>query len=121
MKFDDDAIELVARICHETNRAYCEWLGENGQGPWVSAPEWQRDSARLGVRKHLKTPMTPEQSHASWSEQKRADGWVFGESKDPDAKTHPCLVPFVDLPREQKVKDFLFGHVVAAFREAAST
>ncbi|XUM24954.1 RyR domain-containing protein [Bradyrhizobium oligotrophicum S58] len=43
-------------------------------------------------------------------------GWVHGEVKDADAKTHPCIVPFDQLPRVQQAKDKLFRAVVAALR-----
>ena len=41
-----------------------------------------------------------------------ADGWVYGIVKDPESKTHPCLVPYQDLPAEQRIKDSLFGLTV---------
>jgi len=44
--------------------------------------------------------------------QKRDDGWVYGEVKDPERKTHPCMVPYDDLPIEQRAKDTLFGATV---------
>jgi hypothetical protein len=28
--------------------------------------------------------------------------------KDPEAKTHPCLVPYDDLPEYQQLKDRVF-------------
>jgi hypothetical protein len=46
--------------------------------------------------------------------QKLAEGWKLGPVKNPEAKEHPCLVPFDDLPVEQKVKDYLFRGVVRA-------
>ncbi len=42
-------IELAAQIAHETNRAYCQSIGDQSQPPWESAPDWQRDSAIKGV------------------------------------------------------------------------
>ena len=67
---------------------------------------------------HLANPdATPEQSHESWLEQKIADGWVYGAVKDPDAKTHPCCVPYEELPVEQKAKDYLFRAVVHALKD----
>jgi len=54
--------------------------------------------------------------HESWCDFKRADGWVFGEVKDAGAKTHPCLVPYAELPEEQKIKDHLFSAIVTALR-----
>jgi hypothetical protein len=50
----------------------------------------------------------PQASHEAWSKNRLAHGWVYGEKKDLDAKTHPCLVPFDQLPVDQQAKDFLF-------------
>jgi RyR domain len=112
--------EDIARVCHEVNRAYCEALGDGSQPPWEQAPQWQRDSALLGVHLHLGNPAAGAQaSHESWSAQKVADGWKYGPVKDPEKKEHPCLVPFADLPREQQAKDYLFRGVVLALAPKA--
>lgn len=73
-----------------------------------------RPSARMGVDLHTMGNFGPEASHLSWMKQKLEEGWVYGEVKDPEAKTHPCLVPFDQLPREQQAKDFIFRAVVHA-------
>lgn len=107
--------ETIAAICHEANRAYCESLGDHSQPLWVDAPDWQKESARKGVELHLSNPNAgAEASHESWMAEKVADGWVYGEVKDPAAKTHPCLVPFGELPVEQQVKDHIFRSIVHA-------
>jgi hypothetical protein len=106
----------IARVAHEVNRAYCLALGDASQPTWEDSPQWQKDSALLGVELHTNGEHGPEASHYSWSDQKIRDGWVYGSVKDPEAKTHPCLVPFEDLPREQQAKDFLFRAVVHALR-----
>ena len=106
--------EEIARVCHEVNRAYCQSLGDNSQPKWEDAPEWQRASARMGVDLHCMGDFGPEASHLSWMKQKLEENWVYGEVKDPEAKTHPCLVPFEQLPREQQAKDFIFRGVVHA-------
>ena len=109
--------EEIARVCHEVNRAYCEALGDLSQPTWENAPDWQRDSAAMGVDLHLDNPNAgPEASHESWMAQKVADGWKYGETKDPEAKTHPCMVPFADLPQVQQAKDFIFRAVVHALK-----
>lgn len=105
----------IAKVCHEANRAYCQALGDNSQPPWGNAPDWQKASAVAGVKFHKSNPDAgPEASHESWMAQKVADGWTYGENKDPDAKTHPCIVPFDQLPREQQAKDFIFRAIVHA-------
>ena len=107
--------EQIARVAHEVNRAYCQAIGDSSQVPWEEAPEWQRNSAMLGVRLHSDNPDAgPQGSHASWMAQKVADGWTYGPEKRPDLKQHHCIVPFDQLPREQQAKDFIFRAVVHA-------
>jgi hypothetical protein len=109
-------IERISRVAHEVNRAYCQALGDNSQPAWDDAPQWQRESARMGVDLHLMGDFGPEASHISWMKQKQDDGWVYGPVKDPELKQHPCMVPFDQLPREQQAKDYIFRSVVHALR-----
>ena len=102
-------IELVAAAAHMANRAYCLGIGDTSQPLWVDAPQWQKDSAILGVQAVLDNPaQTPELSHQGWLAQKIADGWVYGEVKSPEDKTHPCMVPYAELPPAQRAKDDVF-------------
>lgn len=106
-----------ARICHEVNRAYCWTVGDSSQPRWENAPDWQKQSAAAGVQAHIDSGLTmkPEDSHVSWMAQKKADGWKYGPEKDADKKRHPCMVPYSELPPEQKAKDHLFRSVVHSF------
>lgn len=106
--------EQIARICHEVNRAYCQALGDNSQVSWEDAPEWQRESARMGVDLHIMGEFGPEASHISWMKQKLETGWQYGPVKDEAKKEHPCLVPFEQLPVEQQAKDYIFRAIVHA-------
>lgn len=109
-------IEQAARIAHETNRAYCETIGDHSQKAWAEAEQWQRDSAIKGVQFKLDNPnASPSAQHDAWTADKVADGWVHGVEKNPALKTHPCLVPYAELPIEQRLKDYLFVGVVSAF------
>jgi hypothetical protein len=106
-------IKKIARVAHEVNRAYCTAIGDDSQIPWDEAPEWQKKSAITGVEYTQSNPdATPEKSHESWLDEKRADGWKYGPKKDPAKKEHPCFVPYYELDQEQKVKDYLFQAVV---------
>lgn len=109
-------VELIARAAHSANRGYCQSLGDFSQATWDEAPEWQKESARNGVRFHLANTATPEESHASWLKQKREEGWTYGPVKDADKKEHPCCVEYDQLPEDQKAKDFIFRAVVDGFK-----
>jgi hypothetical protein len=66
--------EQIAKVCHEVNRAYCQALGDDSQLPWDSSPEWQRESAMLGVKLHIDNPDAgPQAGHESWMAQKIAE------------------------------------------------
>lgn len=113
MKKTTLSVLAIAQIAHEVNKAYCEAIGDYSQPEWADAPDWQKNSALNGVRFDIGFPdITPEDSHNSWLEQKVADGWEYGEVKDADMKTHPCIVPYAELPEKERVKDHLFTQVV---------
>lgn len=105
--------EKIAVICHEVNRLYCEAIGDFSQRPWEEAEQWQKDSAVQGVQAFISGDAKgPEGQHESWVRAKEADGWVFGPVKDPQKKQHPCMVPYDQLPEEQRKKDALFQAIV---------
>lgn len=99
------AVETIARVAHEVNRAYCAALGDHTQLSWWEAPDWQRKNVRQGVRGILDgTYATAEQQHDAWLERKAAEGWTYGPMKDVEAKLHPAMVPWSSLPIEHRAK-----------------
>jgi hypothetical protein len=108
-------IETIAMIAHETNRHFCEANDDWTQKEWADSPSWQRDSAINGVKFHMANPDAGDSaSHDNWMAQKVAEGWTYGPVKDPDAKKHPCMVPFGELPPVQQAKDALFRGICHA-------
>lgn len=106
--------EQIAEVCHEANRALCKANREEAFA-WSEAPENQRSSAVAGVEYMLKYPSVPDSAqHDAWMAHKAADGWRYGPVKSVEEKTHPCMVPYEELPPEQRVKDALFRAVVTA-------
>ena len=111
----EDQIYECARLCHEANRAYCKMIGDHSQVAWEDCPQWQKDSAVNGVKHAIKNPdATPASMHENWMKEKLADGWKFGEVKDPEKKEHPCMVEYEKLPQSQQVKDYIFLCTVRA-------
>ena len=43
--------------------------------------------------------------HDVWAQGRIAEGWKYGEERDDEHKTHPCLVPYEELPESEKEYD----------------
>jgi len=113
---NQDFLSAIARAAHEANRAYCDSIGDHSIPCWDDAGEEQHAVVRDGVRAILNGQVdTPQQSHERWCSRKNQAGWVWGLEKDPKQKTHPCLVNWDDLPKEQREKDLIFFHLVLGF------
>jgi hypothetical protein len=109
----NELLWLIARTCHEVNRAYCVGvMSDHSHQPWDESPDWQRESCYEGVLKHYENPtFTPEDSHRSWMAKKVDEGWVFGNLKSETEKTHPCLVPYHTLHIHDRTKDAIFSAI----------
>jgi hypothetical protein len=106
--------EQVARVCHEANKALQYIHGDPCPSqPWNLEPYELRKSVIEGVRS-VRRGCTPRELHEDWVRFKREHGWVYGLVKDPEQKTHPCMVPYAELPQEQRDKDQLFLMIVTA-------
>jgi len=45
-----------------------------------------------------------ENAHDRWAQRRLGEGWTLGPRNDA-AKTHPCLIPYADLPESEKQYD----------------
>jgi hypothetical protein len=107
----------IAEICHQANKVWCEMNGDATQVDWNESPDWQRESAINGVKFRLENPDAGHDAmHNNWMKEKIEAGWVYGEVKDAEAKIHPCIVPFEELPLFQQKKDKLFSAIVDALK-----
>ncbi len=43
--------------------------------------------------------------HEVWAQGRMAEGWTYGEQRDDKQKTHPCLVPYEELPDAEREYD----------------
>lgn len=106
--------EQIAAIVHQ---AQCRLQWELGDPvpsqPWEAETEHTRQSCIDGVRR-ARSGITPQEHHDGWRRFKEAEGWAYGAEKNAVRKTHPCLVPYSDLPEMTKLKNKLFLFIVAS-------
>ena len=43
--------------------------------------------------------------HEVWAQTRMSQGWHYGETRNDELKTHPCLIPYEELPEEEKIYD----------------
>ena len=43
--------------------------------------------------------------HEIWSQTRISQGWIYGPERNDSEKKHPCLVPYEELPEEEKLYD----------------
>lgn len=103
--------ERVAKAIYEATRIEARW-SERSIVPekWEDRDEKFRKNMVDIVVKYLamdKLP-TPEEAHDSWTEAYLKMGWKYGKARDIVKKTHPDMVPFNDLPKDEKDKDSIF-------------
>ena len=112
----------VASVCHEANRALqvllkskCPSNGikvsDHWEAPYSDELNNQIETSVNGVASAV-SGLTPEELHDKWCEEKTKNGWVYGPEKSFEKKTHPCLVPYSELHREDRRKDELFTAIV---------
>jgi hypothetical protein len=119
----DTRTKIIAAACHSAWYAYTVLaLGEPGE-PWTTAPEWQKSSILHAVAfwDALDTDALPFEkvcaaSHVAWMKERTRGGWIYGTVKDPEKKTHPCLVPYEELPEAQRKKDAVVVQTYLALR-----
>lgn len=51
------------------------------------------------------TEQIAENVHDVWAASRIKEGWTYGTMRDSAAKTTPCLVPYADLPKDEKAYD----------------
>ena len=112
-QFDRTLVEKIAKLIYECCRIEAEIMERR-----IVPEEWsKRDSAFREqfvehVAQYLTSPEkplpTPKAAHDSWMESYKAMGWKYGPIRDPEAKTHPDMVPYEELPQDERDKDEIF-------------
>ena len=65
------------------------------------------DTSRIDLPDYLEGLLEElaRNTHEVWSLQRLQDGWRYGAHRDDAERLHPCLVPYEDLPEEEKAYD----------------
>lgn len=108
-------IEKIAQTAHSANRTWSHIHGDFSQGPWIEQSAEYRRMMRHGVLAQLKDPeRSPEENHNAWKQAVEADGWTWGPKRDEALRKNPAIVPWEDLPVEQRRKNAMFQAIVGA-------
>lgn len=51
------------------------------------------------------TEQIAENVHEVWAASRVAEGWTYGPARDDVKRQTPCLVPYAELPEEEKAYD----------------
>ena len=46
-----------------------------------------------------------ENNHEVWARERVKQGWTYGSKRDDATKQHPCLIPYKDLPPDERLMD----------------
>lgn len=53
-----------------------------------------------------------EQVHITWMNQRIKEGWTYGQTRNDEKKQTPCIVPFQNLPENEKEYDRITARTV---------
>ncbi len=100
-----------ARLIYEATRIEAEWSERS-----IVPEQWKRRDEKFKkqfvniINKYLlkeKLP-TPEEAHQSWMDSYFKMGWKYGKKRNIIKRTHPDLLPFNELPKDERDKDAIF-------------
>lgn len=112
MKDNRYELEEIARVCHEANRAMQHIQNDPAPSlPWDAESDLVRKAA-VNLIRMVCMGHTNEQIHSEWCDRYREEGWRCGPVKDAALKTHPCLMPYYDLPPLQRHKTEVIRSIV---------
>src|SRR6266700_2352439 len=104
MKGNTFTDEQIAEVCHVANMTVQKLLHDECPSlSWDDEDEFIKKTS-VGEVQMILAGRNPEDTHNEWCERLFDQGYICGLVKSREMKTHPCLVPFNDLPVEQKRK-----------------
>ena len=108
---NDIDFEKITELIYEATRKEQNWSNRR-----IVPEEWSKRNKNfrdqmINVIKHyynIGSIPTPEEAHNSWWREYEKMGWKCGKVRDVINKTHPDMIPYEDLPQDEKEKDAIF-------------
>jgi len=103
--------EEIARLIYEATRIEAGWSNRPVvPEAWEQRDEKFRKQFIEIVSQYLSMQElpSPEEAHISWMDAYLLMGWQYGETRNPIKKTHPDILPFDQLPKDERDKDAIF-------------
>lgn len=92
----------------ESNRRYADHISEKIQAvDCTLAPLRDWDAINFGFASAELERMA-QMEHDRWLRVRKREGWIFAQERDDGKKRHPSLVPWDDLPEDEKEKNRAF-------------
>lgn len=83
---------------------------------WRDLPvSTQRKAIEAIIRLSTFESVDPELCHTTWADPLIAEGWTVGPYSVRD-RTHPSLIPYVELPQSEKDKDIIWANSINLFK-----
>lgn len=114
MPTQDQIIIAAARSAYGAVSATREAFGETMRPSWESLPPMTRAQLVEAARLVLLRGASPRGLHEQWLKDRLATGWTYGDTEDRVNRFHPAMLPWDDLPAEQRAKGHAFALVARA-------
>lgn len=63
------------------------------------------DDVKLPTGLENLVELMARQVHELWAAERIKQGWTYNPKRDDTLKHHPCLIPYDDLPEDEKIYD----------------
>lgn len=114
MQFEPNHIGRTAQVVYEALSALRAFGQEPARFRWANAEQYEKARLLLAITYIVTSRFTaePVQVHELMCKSLYDAGWSFGFEEDPEAMTHPDMVPFAELSEYQHTKLLLMMTLV---------
>jgi len=111
-------VTQIAKIAHEIRSVSIGLFKGKPTIAWDDLNEGVKNYILREVHYWLKNPSaSASDSHNEWLRCKTEEGWSFGEENDHENKKHPSIVPYDQIPIQEKMANELIMKTVRLLSE----